>query len=127
MDTQRFVDECRDRREDLILKPNSLYGGIGVVAGWEATPEQWWNALRHGVVNGAIVQERVTAVPDVVVNAETGEEERWRTLWGPFYTPRGYAGARCWMVREDGPAVIGLAQGKEVLAAGVFHCDSSTS
>ncbi|MET8758741.1 hypothetical protein [Lentzea sp. NPDC004782] len=127
VDVQRLVEECRNRREELILKPNSMYGGIGVVAGWEATPDQWWTALRHGVANGAIVQERVTAVPDVVVNPETGEEERWRTLWGPFYTPRGYAGARCWMVREDGPAVIGLAQGKEVLAAGVFHCDNSTS
>jgi hypothetical protein len=120
-DIPALVEECRNRRTELILKPNSMYGGIGVVAGWEADTNQWWHALQKGVVEGAIVQERVVAVDDLVVNRQTLTEDAWRTLWGVFYTPRGFAGARCWMVPTDAQAVIGLEWGKEVLAAGVFH------
>jgi hypothetical protein len=119
--TQDLVEQCRDRRPDLIVKPNSMYGGIGVVAGWEADSLEWWDALKKGVANGAIVQERVTPRPDVVLDPETGVEVDWRTLWGVFYTPNGYAGARSWMVQDSGPAVIGLQHGKEVLAAGIFQ------
>jgi hypothetical protein len=116
-----LVDECLARRDELILKPNSMYGGIGVVAGWETPAEQWERRIAAGIRDGAIVQRRVVPRTDVVVDPETGADGDWRTLWGVFYTPRGYAGARCWMVPVTGRAVIGLDYGKEVLAAGVFH------
>lgn len=116
--------ECLDRREELILKPNSLYGGIGVVAGWEAPPAEWAERIAAGIRDGAIVQQRVVPRTEIVVDPETGADEEWRTLWGVFYTPRGYAGARSWMVPVAGRAVIGLAYGKDVLAAGVFHPDA---
>jgi hypothetical protein len=116
-----LVDECLARREELILKPNSMYGGIGVVAGWETPAPAWADAVRTAVRDGAVVQQRAVPRPDVVVDRDTGEEQDFRTLWGIFYTPRGYAGARCWMVPVTGRAVIGLEYGKELLAAGVFH------
>jgi len=119
-DLQALIEECRDRRSELILKPNSMYGGIGVVAGWEADSQQWWEALKKGVADGAIVQDRVEPVPETVVNPATGLEEEWRTLWGVFYTPNGYAGANDWRIPEAGSTVLGLKT-KKVLAAGVFH------
>jgi hypothetical protein len=116
-----LVEECRARRAELILKPNALYGGIGVIAGWDTGDREWADALTAGVRDGAIVQRRVRQRPEVVVDRTTGADTTWRTLWGIFYVPTGYAGARCWMVPDGGPSVVGIAQGKDVLAAGVFH------
>ncbi|MGX6608354.1 hypothetical protein ACWKSP_40490 [Micromonosporaceae bacterium Da 78-11] len=120
-ETQELIEYCRNHRTELILKPNSLYGGIGVVAGWEVESSTWWQELRRGVLNGAIVQRRVTPRPEPVYDPRIGEEVPYRALWGIFYTPQGYAGARCYMVPPSGSAVIGLASGKEVLSAGVFE------
>lgn len=117
---EALIEECRDRRPGLILKPNSMYGGIGVVGGWECDSAQWGEALERGMAEGAIVQERIEPAPETVVNPATGADEEWRTLWGVFYTPNGYAGANDWRIPAAGSTVLGLATKKE-LAAGVFH------
>lgn len=54
------VDQARERREDLVLKPTGTYGGSGVVVGREVTQEAWIAALRAAVDQGGhIVQEYV--------------------------------------------------------------------
>ncbi|WP_436501306.1 hypothetical protein [Actinokineospora sp. HUAS TT18] len=96
LDDRDLVDDCRGRRADLVLKPNSLYGGRGITAGWEVDDAEWWRALRDAAPGGAIVQERVVPRAEPVVNPETGEPEPWEACWGLYYTPAGgYAGGGC--------------------------------
>lgn len=55
-----LVEYTANNRERLVLKPNSEYGGKGVVLGWEVTDEEW-NRTIQMALDGAcyIVQERV--------------------------------------------------------------------
>lgn len=48
-----------DNRERLVLKPNDEYGGTGIVLGWETEPEAWSAAIRQGLEEPFIVQERI--------------------------------------------------------------------
>ncbi len=55
-----LVEYTANNKEELVLKPNSEYGGKGVVLGWEVTSEEW-NRTIQAALDGAsyIVQERV--------------------------------------------------------------------
>lgn len=46
-------------KDNLVIKPNDDYGGAGVIIGWEASDEQWQDALTKSLREPAIVQERV--------------------------------------------------------------------
>ena len=50
----------QDEREQLVLKPHDEYGGKGIVLGWEVSPEEWDEALRHALEEPYIVQQRIT-------------------------------------------------------------------
>jgi hypothetical protein len=56
VDLVPFVVKHRDR---LVLKPNSEYGGKGVVLGWETDEAGWTGALREALNGSYVVQERV--------------------------------------------------------------------
>jgi glutathionylspermidine synthase len=49
------------RRDNFVLKPNSEYGGTGVLLGWETPPERWEHALAAAIEGDepVIVQERI--------------------------------------------------------------------
>jgi len=101
------LDDLLDRRDTLILKPNNLYGGHGVVAGWEVGADDWRTALAEGAEAGCVVQQRVVPRTEFMVDPATGEEQPWQTLWGVFYQPDGYAGAQARVVPADSTGVIG--------------------
>lgn len=46
-------------RDQLVLKPNDEYGGKGIVLGWEVTQSEWEQAIRVGLEEPYIVQQRV--------------------------------------------------------------------
>lgn len=46
-------------KNDFVIKPNDEYGGKGIVLGWEADQTQWEAALRAGLSDPSIVQQRV--------------------------------------------------------------------
>ncbi|MDH6122651.1 hypothetical protein [Kitasatospora sp. GAS204B] len=112
---------ARAHREELILKPNAFYGGVGVIAGWTSTEQEWSEALERGVVEGAIVQERVVPRSEPVVDPLTGQQEDWQAAWGLFYTPGGYAGAYARAVPAFESPVIGVTAYKNTRTAGVLH------
>jgi uncharacterized circularly permuted ATP-grasp superfamily protein len=47
-----------EQRHNLVLKPNDEYGGKGVVIGWEATDDLWYETLRAALTTPYVVQER---------------------------------------------------------------------
>ncbi len=49
-------------REQLVLKPNSDYGGRGVTLGWECDDEKWRQAIDDALGASFVVQERVELV-----------------------------------------------------------------
>jgi len=116
-----LVDQCRADREHIILKPSGLFGGHGVVPGWERTDAEWADALRETAAAGAIVQRRVVPKPEPAIDADTGELQTWRAVYGFYYTPLGFAGIHARVAPEDRSAVIGLATNDSVRSAGVFH------
>jgi len=59
-----LLDFVRERREQLVIKPNDAYGGKGVVLGWEASSEEWERAIRDGLNTPTIVQEKVHITTD---------------------------------------------------------------
>lgn len=71
--------------ERLVLKPNSEYGGKGVVLGWEVTPDEWQQALAHAAASPEpfVVQERIPLATQpfpVVRDGALQFEERYMDL-----------------------------------------------
>jgi len=87
-----LLDHCRSHRESLILKPHDGYDAAGTVAGWEASAEQWDEVLARSPNGEYIVQRRVDPQTDPVVDPQTGEVLDCTTVYGVFYTERGYGG-----------------------------------
>ncbi|WP_433858830.1 hypothetical protein [Streptomyces kronopolitis] len=116
-----LVEECLERREELILKANARGGGAGVVVGWESDAATWRRALENSAVEGCVVQQRVRPRSELVVDPISGETEEWHSSYGMFYTPKGCAGAFARMVPAGSGSVISLMAHAEARSAAVFH------
>lgn len=119
---RELVEHCRERREDLILKPNGLYGGRGITAGWEVSDDEWWQAVQDGAAVGAIVQERVVPRQEPVVDPETGQVEFWEACWGLYYTPDGgYAGGGCRFLPFGQATISDVGPDKKAPGTSIFE------
>ncbi|SEF04543.1 hypothetical protein SAMN05216489_09915 [Streptomyces sp. 3213] len=116
-----LVDECLERREQLILKVNARGGGAGAVVGWETDDATWRRALEDSAAEGCVVQQRVIPRPELVVDPISGETEEWRAAYGMFYTPHGYAGAYAKVVPAGSGSVISVMSRPRARCAAVFH------
>jgi hypothetical protein len=64
MVTDDLTGDIRQRRDQLVLKPNDEYGGKGVMLGWEATEREWDDGIARALKDAGenvrwIVQERI--------------------------------------------------------------------
>ncbi|MDQ3013273.1 MAG: hypothetical protein M3X11_21530 [Acidobacteriota bacterium] len=57
-----LLDFLVSHREQLVLKPNSDYGGRGVTLGWECDEAKWRQAINDALGASFVVQERVELV-----------------------------------------------------------------
>ncbi|MER5708393.1 hypothetical protein AB0B13_11235 [Streptomyces sp. NPDC042898] len=120
--TADVVDLCRERREELILKPGAGYGGLDTFVGWESTEAEWRAALSVAVEHGGYVaQERVVPRAEPVYDPATGAVEEWIAVLGVFLTDHGYAGTHARANRADGGAIVGLSSNPGTRMVGVFH------
>ncbi|MFF3838851.1 hypothetical protein [Streptomyces sp. NPDC001930] len=116
-----LVDLCRERREQLILKPGTGYGGLDTFVGWECTEAEWDKAVRVAVERGGYVaQERVVPRPEPVYDPATGEVDDWIAALGIFITDEGYAGTHARANRADGGAIVGMSSNPDTRMVGVF-------
>jgi hypothetical protein len=60
-------------QNSLVLKPGADYGGKGVVLGWEATKEEWSNALKTALSSSYVVQERVNVGAEMYPSMTDGQ------------------------------------------------------
>ncbi|NUQ96478.1 MAG: hypothetical protein HOY79_07910 [Streptomyces sp.] len=116
-----LVDECLERREQLILKVNARGGGVGAVVGWETDDATWRRALENSATEGCVVQQRVVPRSELVVDPVSGKTEEWHAAYGMFYTPEGYAGLRAKAVPAGSGSIISFTSHADAHAAAVFH------
>lgn len=118
-DDAALAERVRDEREHLILKPDTGFGGQGIVRGWETDDRTWWRALRSAAAQGAVVQRRVVPRIEQLYDPATGRTEGWEACWGMFYLPAGYAGGGGRLVPAGAPSDTPLPQRR---IAGLFLC-----
>ncbi|MEV6394796.1 hypothetical protein AB0M39_08470 [Streptomyces sp. NPDC051907] len=118
--TVDLIDHCVENRTRLIAKPLRDFGGAGIQPGWELSPRQWENALREGLKDHYIVQERVTPRAEQVVDPRTAEVQDWIAAWGLFVTPAGYAGTDVRASPADSGAIVNYGTNQRTRTTGVF-------
>ncbi|MCI0354400.1 MAG: hypothetical protein L0099_05070, partial [Acidobacteria bacterium] len=65
----------RQRRNDLVIKPNDEYGGTGVNLGWEMDERQWDVAIQRALTDAAgawVTQERIAVRRETFPQFEPG-------------------------------------------------------
>jgi hypothetical protein len=116
-----LVDECVERREQLILKVNARGGGVGAVAGWETDDAAWRLALENSAAEGCIVQKRVFPRPELVVDPVSGETGEWHAAYGMFYTPQGCGGLFAKLVPAGSNGIISVLSHVKACSSAVFQ------
>jgi hypothetical protein len=88
VDTLRFAI---GQQSELMLKPISLHGGEGIVAGWTVDADHWRRCLEDSLDGPYILQQRVHPVAEpVLVKQAIGQ---MYCNWGVFLTPAPTADA----------------------------------
>jgi hypothetical protein len=74
-----------------MLKPVSLHGGSGIVAGWTVDADEWRRCVESSLDGPYVLQQRVHPVPDLVL-AEQSIGQMYCN-WGVFLARPATAGA----------------------------------
>jgi hypothetical protein len=77
-------------REDLIVKPTAMHGGLGILAGWLTDDQDWDRQLQARLGQPFVLQQRVRPEPELFPSE--GGLEPWVLTWGAYLCGRGYAG-----------------------------------
>lgn len=73
------------QQSELILKPVSLHGGSGIIAGWTVDAEEWRRCVEQALDGPYILQQRVRPAPDLALVKDT--IGGMYCNWGVFLTP----------------------------------------
>ncbi|HEU5269884.1 MAG TPA: hypothetical protein VFU36_08160 [Jatrophihabitans sp.] len=113
VDAVRFATA---KQSELILKPVSLHGGSGIVAGWTVSAEEWRRNVADALDGPYILQQRVRPVPDPVLAKQTIEPLYCN--WGIFLArpaaatgPAAYSGCLIRASHDPDVDVISMANG----------------
>lgn len=107
-------------REELVLKPSIGHAGLGVVAGWLRTPEEWAVDVRTALRGEFVVQRRARSVAERFPGAAPGDPHSACFLhWGMFVTGGGLAGGFVKGLLDRAQDVRYLGDGSHVGC--VFH------
>jgi hypothetical protein len=117
--SRALLEECRERREELVLKLGEGFASQGVTAGWLVDDRHWERALRQAAERGAIVQERVVPRQEWVLDPETGRGEPWDCCLGLYWLPGGFGGGGGRLVRSGEPFTL---DGERKRLAPVYLC-----
>ena len=113
-----LLEYARRERESLVLKPNRMYGGEGVVMGPSATASAWESALDAAVADGERwVVQQVAAIPVKSFHVLDDED---RLHVEPFYVVMGFAPSRygvALVARASQQSVVNVAQHGGMCAA----------
>jgi hypothetical protein len=77
-------------RQELIIKPTMMHGGIGVVPGWQTGAQEWRQRLEAAMDQPYVLQQRIHSTAELFP-ADDGPQQ-WSLNWGAFLVERGYGG-----------------------------------
>jgi len=113
-----LLEYARRERESLVLKPNRMYGGEGVVIGPSATPGAWESALDTALADDdRWVIQQVASIP---VKSFHVLDDQDRVHVEPFYVVMGFAPSRygvALVARASQQSVVNVAQHGGMCAA----------
>ena len=92
-DLEQLAASCVSNQSNLVIKPGVGVGGKGTVIGADVSPETWIATLEKAVGTDWVVQERVLAELEPVIDPATHELQHWTANWGVFVDQDGYNGA----------------------------------
>ena len=114
-----LLDHACARREDLILKPTLMHGGLGVAAGWTMSQAEWERQLREALEGPYILQRRVRPVGERFLEPGTTSAGVRYLNWGVYLAGDGYGGA---IVRGSADPDVGVvSMGNGALVGCCFH------
>lgn len=125
VDGQRvdLLEYAAAQRENLVLKPTALHGGLGVTAGWRTDPQAWDQRLRASLDGPWVLQRRVQPVPELFPGE--GGLEAWVLTWGAFLCGRGYGGM--WVRGTADPDTVAINMATGASATCCFHEEAPVS
>lgn len=85
-----LLEYARAAREELILKPTTLYGGTGIVPGWRVDADEWQRAVTGALDGPFVLQRRIR--PNVEPFPGPDGLAPLALTWGAFFADRRYAG-----------------------------------
>ncbi|MFF3878147.1 hypothetical protein [Streptomyces sp. NPDC001978] len=107
-------------REEFALKATAGHGGLDVMAGWQADPEEWRSRVLAAAGGPYVVQRRVRPLVErFPVGDGSVQTEPVVVNWGVFMIGHGYGGAFNRGIANPDPGVISLANGASFTTA--FH------
>jgi hypothetical protein len=94
-------------QDELVLKPNMMHGGEGIVLGWHHTtsPQLWRDQLAQACGGSYIIQRRISPAPELFPD-ENGDLVPWTTVWGVFTVVDGYGGTYVRAARADSDMTV---------------------
>lgn len=101
------IDECRQRRQDLVLKPATGQASRGVQLGAAMTDREWHTALQDAEHGDYLVQDRVVPLDEQVINPADMTLEKWHATLGVFCDGEGFGGVRVMGQRADRVGIFG--------------------
>lgn len=112
---KKLEDNVLSKREQLVIKPSSSYGGKGIAIGRNTDPSRWEKVFKAAVTEGTwLVQEYIPSLPFLYQTGENGCAV-CDVAWGFFLFGSEYAGG--WvrvLPRENSMGVINCHQGATV-------------
>jgi hypothetical protein len=118
-----LLEYATAERENLILKPTAMHGGLGVTAGWLTDAQAWDERLRASLDGPWVLQRRVRPVPELFPGE--GGLEPWVLTWGAFLCGRGYGGM--WVRGTTDPDTGGINMATGASATCCFHEEAPVS
>jgi len=104
-----LVELLTNRREDFVLKDADSYGGMGVVLGKFASPEEWRETLDKALAAGNwVVQEKLESLPYLYQSGAYGCSVH-DVIWGPFVFGERYGGVVLRMQPKQAGGAVNLS------------------
>lgn len=105
-----LLDYAMSAQNELVLKPSMGREGIGVVLGWEHSPERWRALLTSVSSPWYVIQQRVRPQRELFPGTD-GDLIPWIPVWGLFTGSPGYGGMYVRAVVDTGGGIINQALG----------------
>jgi biotin carboxylase len=106
-------------RDQLVLKPTLLYGGVGVTPGWTVGQEEWQAAVRQAVDGPYVLQRRLLPTTERFLSEDGATTQDMAVAYGTLMVDGKYAGTLARAVADPAVGIVSMLRGAQIGCA--FH------